>query len=167
MKTTKKLNYILCLIVFSLLCTGCFNEKKSVFYNSEWIMENTDETGKPYIHQLFLKPDHKVTMQVYYKDNSAVIVWTGTYKLSSKKINFDFTQASRFENNQSVGNYTSGKVINYFDGDFYYSAGLIGENASSENQQYHLQLIRPKKYFYGENLDFFGNPMEEFIKIDN
>lgn len=154
-------------VIFSFLCTGCFSEKKSPFYKSEWIMENSDENGKPYIHQLFIKPDHKATMQVYYTDNSAVIVWTGTYKLTAKKINFDFTQASRFENNQSVGNYSSGKVINYFDGDFFYSLGLIGDNAGTENQQYHLQLIRPKKYFYGENLDFFGNPMEEFIRVDN
>ena len=37
-----------------------------------------------------------------------------------------------------------------------------GEEAK---KQYHLELIRPKNYFYGENKDIFGNPLEEFIKV--
>ena len=69
----------------------------------------------------------------------------------------------RFENGEVVGKYTSGQLIKFYEGEFFYSVGLIaGEN---ENEVYHLQLIRPKNYFYGEATDIFGNPLEEFVKM--
>lgn len=125
-------------------------------------MENVDSENNKYYHQLFLKPKHQVTFQSYYENGNAAIVWTGTYKINSKKIVFDFTQCTRFENNEIVGNYTAGQIIKYYAGDYLYSIGLIGEG---EDKKYHLQLIRPNdNYFLSNNNDMFGNPFEDFVK---
>ena len=47
----KRLTYII-LIFVTLVFTGCFSEKKSPFYDSEWIMRNYDAEGKLYYHHL-------------------------------------------------------------------------------------------------------------------
>ena len=150
-------------LFFCFLITSCFSEKKSPFYDSEWLMKNVDQNNQPYFHQLFLNPDHTVTLQASYENSTNVIVWTGTYKITSKKINFNFTKCTRFENLEPVGNYTAGKLIKYYTGDFYYSVAQIDEPDGSK--KYHLELKRPEKYFYGKSIDIFGNPLEEFIKI--
>ncbi|MCQ2580067.1 MAG: hypothetical protein MJ159_05180 [Treponemataceae bacterium] len=150
---------VICFISF-LMC-GCFNEKESPLYDSEWILYNADEKGQNYVHQLFLKPDHQATIQVGYLNSTTVLVWTGTYKANDKKIVFNFDKCARWENGQEIGTYKAGRVIKYFSGDYFYSLGLVGD----EEKKYHLQLIRPKNYFYGKNLDFFGNQLDEFEKV--
>ena len=102
-------------------------------------------------------------MQAYYMNSPTVIVWTGKYKLTSNKLFFTFEKCSRFEDGVNTGNYKAERVIKYFQGEFFYSVGLVGEN----KDEYHLELIRPKNFFYGKNLDFFGNPMEEFVRVEN
>ena len=151
------------LILISLSLTGCFNYKNSPFYDSEWVMQNYDDQANLYYHHLILKPDHKVMLRVSYADSTNIIVWNGTYKLNSKKFDFDFTECLRYENGEVVGKYTSGQMIKYYTGDFYYSVGLLDEGNGKEN--YHLELIRPKNYFYGENKDVFGNYLQEFVKF--
>ena len=153
-------------ILFSLSLTGCFSEKESPFYDSEWVMQNLDDNANLYYHHLILSPGHKVMLRASYADSTNIIVWTGTYKINSKKIIFDFTECVRFENGEVVGKYKAGQLIKYYAGEFFYSIALLGE--SQEEEQYHLQLIRPtgpKYYFYGENKDIFGNHMEDFIKM--
>lgn len=157
-----KLKNFLLLILICLFFTSCYSEKDNPLYNSEWISTNIDANNQTYYHQLFLKPDHTVTLQATYENSTNVIVWTGTYKLTSKKIIFNFTKCTRFENLEPVGNYTTGKLIKYYTGDFYYSVALIEE--SPEVKRYHMQLTRPEKYFYGKSTDIFGNQLEEFIK---
>lgn len=159
----KRLNLICLIILISLSLTGCFNYKKSPFYDSEWVMQNYDDQANLYYHHLILKPDHKVMLRVSYADSTNIIVWNGTYKLNSKKFDFDFTECLRYENGEVVGKYTSGQMIKYYTGDFYYSLGLLEEGDGKEN--YHLELIRPKNYFYGENKDVFGNYLQEFVKF--
>ena len=78
-------------ILFSLSLTGCFNEKSSPFYDSEWVMQNLDDNAELYYHHLFLMPGHKVMLRVSYADSSNIIVWNGTYKINSQKIKFSFT----------------------------------------------------------------------------
>ena len=159
----KRLNLICFLILISLSLTGCFNYAKSPFYDSEWVMQNYDDQANLYYHHLILKPDHTVMLRVSYADSTNIIVWNGTYKLNSKKFDFDFTECLRYENGEVVGKYTSGQMIKYYTGDFYYSVGLLEEGDGKEN--YHLELIRPKNYFYGENKDVFGNYLQEFVKF--
>ena len=159
----KKLNFLF-IIIFPLFLTGCFNEKSSPFYDSEWVMQNLDDNADLYYHHLILQPGHNVTLRVSYADSTNIIVWTGTYKINSKKFKFNFTECVRYENGQIVGKYTSGQFIKYYTGEFYYSIGLIEDNSGSEN--YHLQLIRPKNYFYGDGKDIFGNQFEEFVKFE-
>ena len=153
----------LLIILISLSLTGCFNYAKSPFYDSEWVMQNYDDQANLYYHHLILKPDHTVMLRVSYADSTNIIVWNGTYKLNSKKFDFDFTECLRYENGEVVGKYTSGQMIKYYTGDFYYSVGLLEEGDGKEN--YHLELIRPKNYFYGENKDVFGNYLQEFVKF--
>ena len=163
----KKLFYIL-LIFAALSFTGCFSEKKSPFYDSEWIMQNYDNQMKLYYHHLILYPNHRVMLRASYADSSNIIVWTGEYKISSKKIQFNFTECVRYENNEIVGQYKAGQLVKYYQGDFYYSVAALEAEApegKEAEKQYHLELIRPKNYFYGENKDIFGNPLEEFIKV--
>ena len=163
----KKLFYIL-LIFAALSFTGCFSEKKSPFYDSEWIMQNYDNQMKLYYHHLILYPNHRVMLRASYADSSNIIVWTGEYKISSKKIKFNFTECVRYENNEIVGQYKAGQLVKYYQGDFYYSVAALEAEApegGEAEKQYHLELIRPKNYFYGENKDIFGNPLEEFIKV--
>ncbi len=159
----KRLNLICLIILISLSLTGCFNYAKSPFYDSEWVMQNYDDQANLYYHHLILKPDHTVMLRVSYADSTNIIVWNGTYKLNSKKFDFDFTECLRYENGEVVGKYTSGQMIKYYTGDFYYSVGLLEEGDGKEN--YHLELIRPKNYFYGENKDVFGNYLQEFVKF--
>ena len=171
MKKTFKLLLPLLTAFFLLCLAGCFSEKKSVFYDSEWIMKNYDENGLLYYQHLILQPGHKVMLRASYADSSNIIVWTGTYKLNSRKFDFDFTECVRYENGEIVGQYKAGQLVKYYNGDFYYSvAGLEVEGAEATEEKepaliYHLELIRPKNYFYGENKDIFGNLMEEFIKV--
>ncbi len=144
--------------------TGCFNEKASPFYNSQWVMQNYDDNGELYYHHLILQPGHKAMLRVSYADSTNIIVWNGTYKIDSKKIKFNFTECVRYENEVVVGKYTSGQLIKYYTGEFLYSIGLIKEQGDKEN--YHLQLIRPKNYFYGDGKDIFGNQFEDFVKFE-
>ena len=158
------------LLGFSFVFTSCFSEKKSPFYDSEWIMQNYDNQMKLYYHHLILYPNHRVMLRASYADSSNILVWTGTYKINSKKIDFDFAECVKYENGEIVGQYKSGAVVKFYQGDFYYSVAELGEDAGAgegeeAKKQYHLELIRPKNYFYGENKDIFGNPLEEFIKV--
>ena len=178
----KKYGSLLTLLMLIVLTgfTGCFSEKKSVFYDSEWIMKNYDSQGQLYYQHLILQPGHKVMLRASYADSSNIIVWTGKYKITSRKLDFDFTECVRYENGEVVGEYKAGQLVKFYNGDFYYSvAGFdVKDSGSGEaaettevdtleksNKIYHLELIRPKNYFYGENKDIFGNPMEEFIKV--
>ena len=159
-----------CIIVIltTVILTGCFSEKKSPFYDSEWIMQNYDNKMQLYYHHLILHPNHRVMLRASYADSSNIIVWTGTYKINSKKIDFDFTECIRYENGEIVGQYKAGQLVKYYAGDFYYSVAELSEDAPAgeeSKKQYHMELIRPKNYFYGENKDIFGNPLEEFIKV--
>ena len=127
-------------------------------------MQNLDDNADLYYHHLILQPGHKATLRVSYADSTNIIVWTGTYKINSRKITFNFTECVRYENGQVVGKYTSGQFIKYYTGEFYYSVALLEEDSGNEN--YHLQLIRPKNYFYGDGSDIFGNQFEEFVKFE-
>ena len=66
--------------------TGCFIERNTPFYDSEWVMQNYDENGGLYYHHLILQPGHKAMLRVSYADSTNIIVWTGTYKINSKNI---------------------------------------------------------------------------------
>ena len=170
-------------VLLLMLClSGCFSEKKSVFYDSEWIMKNYDAQGLLYYHHLILQPGHKVMLRASYADSSNIIVWTGKYKINSRKFDFDFTECVRYENGEIVGQYKAGQLVKYYNGDFYYSvAGFEVEGAEkgadasevSETVEsaepakiYHLELIRPKNYFYGDGIDIFGNQFEDFVKFE-
>ena len=156
------------LILLSVLFTGCFSEKKSPFYDSEWIMRNYDAEGKLYYHHLILYPNHRVMLRASYADSTNILVWTGTYKINSKKFDFDFVECVKYENGEIVGQYKSGAVVKFYQGDFYYSVAELEEKAAEGEEakkQYHMELIRPINYFYGENKDVFGNHLEEFIKV--
>lgn len=160
----KKLTVIF-IILLPLFFTGCFSEKKSPFYNSEWIMKNYDADSQLYYHHLILSPDHSVMLRASYADSSNIMVWTGKYKINSKKLSFKFSNCLRYENGEIVGEYKAGQLVNYYAGDFLYSLAELGNEEEEEEKEYHLQLIRPKNYFYGENKDIFGNPLDEFIKV--
>ena len=163
----KKSCLILITVLLSLFVTGCFNYKKSPFYDSEWVMQNYDNNMQLYYHHLILKPDHTVMLRVSYADSTNIIVWNGTYKIDSKKIKFNFTECLRYEDGKPVGTYDATKLIKYYTGEFYYSVGLVGgEDMEDSEKVYHLELIRPKNYFYGEAVDIFGNRFEEFIKFN-
>jgi hypothetical protein len=159
----KRVGFVLSIILISLSLTGCFSLKKSPFYNSEWVMQNLDDKGELYYHHLILSPDHKAMLRVSYADSSNIIVWTGTFKANSKKLVFNFSECVRYENGEVVGKYTAGQLIKYYTGDYLYSLALIGDN--EEDKEYHMQLIRPKNYFYGEAKDIFGNPLDVFVKM--
>ena len=142
-------------------------------------MKNYDADGKLYYQHLILEPNHRVMLRASYADSTNIIVWTGKYKINSRKIVFKFAECVRFENEEIVGQYKAGQLVNFYSGEFYYSvAGIEVEGAAEEVKEqeeakeknalpviYHLELIRPKNYFYGENKDIFGNPLEEFIKV--
>ena len=164
----KKKCLILLILLLSLSVTGCFNYKKSPFYDSEWVMQNYDNNMQLYYHHLILKPDHTVMLRVSYADSTNIIVWNGTFKIDSKKIKFNFTECVRYEDGKPVATYEAQKFIKYYTGDFYYSVGLIGNSEDDEDSEkiYHLELIRPKNYFYGDAVDIFGNRFEEFIKFN-
>ena len=151
------------MILAAVTFTGCFSEKKSPFYDSEWIMQNYDNQMKLYYHHLILYPNHRVMLRASYADSSNIIVWTGDYKINSKKIKFNFTECVRYEDGKPVGTYDATKFIKYYTGDYYYSVAELGETA--ETMKYHLELIRPKNYFYGDAVDIFGNRFEELVKF--
>ncbi len=151
-------------VLSSLLLCACFSGKKSVFNDSEWIMQNLDDNADLYYHHLILAPGHKVTLRVSYADSSNIIVWQGTYKLTARKFKFDFTSCERYENGQKVGNYNAGQLIKFYNGEFYYSAAPLADDKGKE--RWHLQLIRPQNYFYGDGSDIFGNQFDDFIKIE-
>lgn len=127
-------------------------------------MQNVDNNNQPYYHHLFLNPDHTVSLQASYTNSTNVMDWTGTYKITSNKIIFDFTQCVRYENKVAVGKYTTGRIIKYYTGEFLYSIGLVEDLDKVE--RYHLQLIRPEEYFYSQSTDIFGNPLQEFVKVN-
>ena len=164
----KKSGLVLLIILISLSVTGCFSLKNSPFYDSEWVMQNYDNNMQLYYHHLILKPDHTVMLRVSYADSTNIIVWNGTYKINSKKIKFNFTECLRYEDGKPVGTYDATKLIKYYTGDFYYSVGLIGDSEDDEESEkiYHLELIRPRNYFYGDAVDIFGNRFEEFVKFN-
>ena len=155
---------LICLLPLTILMTACFNEKSSPFYDSQWVMQNLDDKAELYYHHLILEPGHKVTLRVSYADSSNIIVWRGSYKLNSKKFKFDFTECERYENGQKVGNYNSGQLIKFYTGEFFYSAAPLADDQGKE--RWHLQLIRPNNYFYGDGSDIFGNQFEDFIKVE-
>lgn len=154
----KKHFFLFVIFLLSLSLTSCFSEKNSPFYDSEWVMQNLDENADLYYHHLILSPGHKVMLRASYADSSNIIVWTGKYKINSKKISFNFTECTRYEKGQLVGQYTTGKLIKYYAGDFLYSVAMLDE-------KFHLQLIRPEGYFYRDFTDVFGNQLDEFIKV--
>ena len=163
----KKFSLFIIIILISLSVTGCYSLKKSPFYDSEWVMQNYDNNMQLYYHHLILNPDHTVMLRVSYADSTNIIVWNGTYKINSKKIKFNFTECVRYEDGKPVGTYDATKLIKYYTGEFYYSVGLIGdEDAEDSEKVYHLELIRPRNYFYGDTVDIFGNRFEEFIKFN-
>ena len=49
-------------------------------------------------------------------------------------------------------------------GEFLYSAAPLADDQGKE--RWHLQLIRPQNYFYGDGSDIFGNQFEDFIKVE-
>lgn len=151
------------LILSSILFTSCFNEKNTPFYDSEWIMQNYDSQGLLYYHHLILYPDHRVMLRASYADSSNILVWTGKYKIDSRKFDFTFTECVRYENGEIIGQYKAGSVVKYYEGIFYYSVAEI-EDEKNDSKQYLLELIRPKNVFYGENKDVFGNHLETFVK---
>ena len=107
-------------------------------------------------------------LRASYADSSNIIVWTGTYKINSRKIKFDFTECVRYENSEIVGQYKAGQLVKFYQGDFYYSVAELGDDEGEDcesKKEFHLELIRPRNYFYGENKDIFGNPLEEFVKL--
>ena len=152
------------LIIITILFSGCYEGKNTPFYDSEWIMQNVDGNNQVYYHHLILNPDKTVMLRSSYFDSTNIIVWTGTYKIKSKKIIFNFTECSRYENGQNVGQYSDKRLINYYKGEYFYSLGLIGD--TEETKKYHLQLIRPESVFYGETKDIYGNYFEDFVKVD-
>ena len=160
----KRIAIIVLTVLFPLFLTGCFNEKASPFYDSEWVMQNLDDNADLYYHHLILSPDHKVMLRVSYADSSNIIVWNGTYKVNSKKFKFDFTSCERYENGKKFGDYNDGKLIKFYTGEFYYSAAPLADDQGKE--RWHLQLIRPNNYFYGDGSDIFGNQFEDFIKVE-
>ena len=163
----KKSCFVLITILLSLFLTGCFSYKKSPLYDSEWVMQNYDNNMQLYYHHLILKPDHTVMLRVSYADSTNIIVWNGTYKIDSKKIKFNFTESVRYEDGKPVATYEAQKFIKFYTGEFYYSLGLLGDSEDDEEaeKRYHLELIRPKNYFYGETKDIFGNRFEEFVQF--
>ncbi|MBP5520120.1 MAG: hypothetical protein J6X84_06025 [Treponema sp.] len=160
----KKLAAIQIVLAICLILTSCFSLKKSPFYDSEWVMQNYDSNMQLYYHHLILSPDHKVMLRVSYADSTNIIVWKGTYKINSKKISFNFTECVRYENGNPIGTYNAKQLIKYYNGDFYYSVAEIGD--TPETVKYHLALIRPKNFFYGEGKDVFGNQFEDFVKFN-
>jgi len=152
---------ICCLFSF----TSCFSEKNSPFYDSEWIMQNYDSNANLYYHHLILKPDHKVMLRSSYADSTNIIVWRGTYKVNSKKITFNFEDCSRFEKGENVGQYSDKRLVKFYNGEYLYSLGLLGDGEDDEEKVYHLQLLRPKNQIAGETKDIYGNYFEEFVAI--
>lgn len=81
----RKIFLVSFMVIFSFLFVGCFFEKDSPFYDSEWIMQNYDDNAQLYYHHLILKPDHSVMLRSSYADSENIIVWRGTYKINAKK----------------------------------------------------------------------------------
>ena len=103
-------------------------------------------------------------LRVSYADSSNIIVWSGTYKINSKKIKFDFTECERYEDGKKVGNYDAGQLIKFYSGELLYSAAPLADDKGKE--RWHLLLMRPQNYFYGDGSDIFGNQFDDFIKVE-
>ncbi len=161
----KKALYSILLVIYAAMFTGCYNLKQSPFYDSEWIMNNLDQNNNSYYHHLILKPDHKVMLRSSYYDSTNIIVWRGTYKINSRKIDFNFEDCSRFENGENVGQYSDKRLVKFYTGEYLYSVGNV--SGSEENPEYHLMLVRPKNQIYGETKDIYGNYFGEFIKVSH
>lgn len=159
----RKTFLVICIVLFGMIFAGCFNEKESPFYDSQWIMQNYDENSQLYYHHLILKPDHQVMLRVSYADSTNIIVWRGTYKINDKKITFNFEDCSRFEKGENVGQYSDKRLVKFYNGEYLYSIGEIGDD---DNKAWHLQLIRPKNQILGEAKDIYGNLLQEFVKVD-
>ena len=119
----KSLHSALVVLACAMMLTlsGCFSEKDSPFYDSEWIMKNQDAQGQIYYHYLTLLPNHQAKLEVSFEDSPYTILWIGKYKLNAKKIIFDFSDCVRYTNGQPTERYNSGKVLNFYKGDFFYS----------------------------------------------
>ena len=70
-------------LVLAVSLTGCFSEKDTPFYDSEWIMQNVDNQNQLQYHHLILSPDHKVTLRASYAESTNIIFWQGTYNAGS------------------------------------------------------------------------------------
>lgn len=156
----KKISVIFVILLCAVVFSSCYNIKNSPFYESEWLMENKDSYGAVYYHQIFFKAGGNVTLQVYYPSNNTAVVWTGKYKISSAKLNLKMDKCVQVENGTPVFEITKRNIITYFNGDFTYALAEPGE----EFPYWRMELIRPKTYFYGKNLDFMGNPMEVYCR---
>ena len=88
------------LIIITILFSGCYEGKNTPFYDSEWIMQNVDGNNQAYYHHLILNPDKTVMLRSSYFDSTNIIVWTGTYKIKSKKMRIDWCrkEESNFHN---------------------------------------------------------------------
>ena len=163
MKNHFRIISVIILVLATAFFTGCYSEKNSPLYNSEWIMQNYDNQGQLYYHQLVFQPGNKVALKVMYAESSSELEWTGKYKINSKKVTLDFTDCNRYENEQLSATLTSTKMIRYYAGEFFYSVETFDTDGDTASI---LELNRPKNYFYGENKDIFGNKMEKFVKVD-
>ena len=136
----KKSGLVLLLILISLTLTGCFNIKKSPFYDSEWVMQNYDNNKRLYYHHLVLKPDYTAKLRVTYEDFTSVIEWKGTYKIDSKKIKFNFTECELLKEGKLTGAYESQKLIKFYSGEYYYSLGLLENSGNEEDVKKNIVL---------------------------
>ncbi len=159
MKFIKKI-FLPLIFCMPLFLASCYNEKSNPLYNSEWIMDSVDQNGDSYVNHLFLNADHSAIMKTYYDGSNAAIVWTGKYKLSSKKIKFNFTSCSRVEDSEVTDVISQTQIIKFYSGDFFYSVANLGDLEPN----WKMELIRPKNYFYRKTTDFFGMPMGMFTR---
>ncbi|MGP1587439.1 MAG: hypothetical protein ACTTHG_03775 [Treponemataceae bacterium] len=174
----KILNFLFFILLFTAVFfnfTSCFNEKQSPIYAHEWIMKNQDFAGNQYVHQIFFKANHVVTIQVYYEGSENALVWTGKYKLSGKKIVFDIENCAQLQNGKLSNRVTKTSIIKYFSGDFFYvlSEKIYSEDELSDElanetpvKTWRMELIRPQNIFYGKNLDFMGQKMETWVRVE-
>lgn len=159
--------FLFTVLIFISMVTGCYSQKNTPFYDSQWIMQNYDNNMQLYYHHLILKPDHTVTLRTSYADSTKIIVWTGKYKLDSKKITFNFENCIRYEDGKNMGQYEDKRLVKFYNGEYLYSTGLLDKDVTPDSEKvWHLQLIRPKNQIYGETKDIYGNYFEDFVKVD-
>ena len=139
-----------------------FSYKDSPFFESEWIMKNTDKNEKPYFHKIIFKNKKEVEIQAGYDESNSMLVWSGKYKMNGRKMKFEFESCLRYENGEPVARVIKGNMIKYFNGDFFYALS----EPNDEFNCYRMELIRPKNYFYGKNLDFMQQPMDTWCRVE-